>query len=197
MRRDKTDLPIPIVFATKNSHKVYEIQTLLQEYPVTIIQKDWKSYEIQSEDLEEIVTISIKNIMKNSSYPTFVEDTGLFIEMLNGFPGTYAAYINKTIGLRGILKLLEGEENRKAVFKSVIAFCKPDRNPLLFHGSVEGRISLKERGSNGFGFDPIFEPKGSSGKTFGEMDIHEKNKFSHRAFATRNFIVWLLESGLD
>jgi len=119
-----------------------------------------------------------------------VEDTGLFIDALNGFPGALAAYVHKSIGLQGILKLLEGVENRKAHFDAAVAYGAPPGRIWVFTGRVYGRISLKEAGSGGFGFDPLFVPEGFD-KTFAEMSLEEKSKISHRALAFRRLGVWI------
>jgi XTP/dITP diphosphohydrolase len=125
--------------------------------------------------------------------PIFVEDAGLFIDALNGFPGPYAAYVYKTIHNNGVLKLMEEEKNRKAVFQSVIAFCsKETPTPVSFFGESKGEITQTQRieaGKSGFGFDPIFKPEGSK-KTFAEMTITEKNVYSHRANAIHKFAKW-------
>jgi XTP/dITP diphosphohydrolase len=122
-----------------------------------------------------------------------VEDAGLFIDALSGFPGPYAAYAYKTIHNSGILRLMENVKNRQAKFQSVIAYfdetlCEPE----CFDGESIGEITLTERrqkGKSAFGFDPIFQPVGSS-KSFAEMTIEEKNGFSHRAMALRKFAEW-------
>jgi XTP/dITP diphosphohydrolase len=122
-----------------------------------------------------------------------VEDAGLFIEALKGFPGPYAAYAYQTIGNNGLLKLLENVENRKAVFRSAIAYCDSEAEaPVVFEGEAEGEITVDERigsGKSGFGFDPIFRPSGSE-KAFAEMTLEEKNGFSHRAKAVLKFAEW-------
>jgi XTP/dITP diphosphohydrolase len=123
-----------------------------------------------------------------------VEDAGLFLDALEGFPGPYAAYVYKTIHNSGILKLMENLNERHAKFQSVIAYydnqaiCEPE----CFDGESKGQITIterKEQGKSGFGFDPIFQPEGSS-KTFAEMTIAEKNSYSHRAKAIRKFAEW-------
>jgi XTP/dITP diphosphohydrolase len=183
---------LTLTFATSNPHKVQEVQLTLTRYSILIKQLDMKGPEIQAEALEDIVKYSVLWAVQKINTPIFVEDTGLFIEALNGFPGTMAAQVYRTIGTPGILKLLKGERNRVAQFKSVIAYCTPHNEPSYFKGEVLGRITLKERGSRGFGFDSIFEPEGSNGKTFGEMDTTEKNKYSHRARATIKFAQWVV-----
>jgi XTP/dITP diphosphohydrolase len=83
-------------------------------------------------------------------------------------------------------------DDRNACFNSVVAFCKPREKPMTFHGKVEGKIVQEEKGNVGFGFDPIFLPLRGDGKTFAEMEIQEKNRFSHRAEALRKFAEWYI-----
>lgn len=191
---NKKSQKIKVIFATGNLHKVREIHSIVKNYPITIKQINLKGYEIQAINLEDIAKNSVIWAIKQSRDATFVEDTGLYIEALKGFPGAYASYVNKTIGAKGILQLLKQVKNRRALFKSVIAFCVPYKKPICFNGVVYGKISLKERGFHGFGFDLIFEPKNCGSKTFGEMMIDEKNMYSHRAIASRKFFEWLLNN---
>ena len=185
-----------LIFATHNQHKVHEVQTFFKPYPVLIQQQAWKTYEIQSDDLQEIARLSVLDAVNTSQSPTFVEDTGFYIDALNGFPGPYASYVQKTIGNPGILKLMQDHLNRKAHFKSIIAFCTPKTCPICFEGTIQGTLALKEKGSKGFGFDPIFIPSNGESKTFGEMEISEKNPISHRGRALTHFVNWLLGSFL-
>jgi len=181
-----------IFFATNNINKFNEARRVLAEYKIAVGMLRVKTFEIQSESLEEIAKASAIEAFKKSNLPLITEDAGLFIEALNGFPGPYASYVYKTIGNKGILKLMRNIENRKAKFQSVIAYCtsKSD-SPLCFKGEVLGVITREERrGSSGFGFDPIFEPLNGGGKTFAEMSVEEKNRYSHRAEALRKFAEW-------
>ncbi len=119
----------------------------------------------------------------------FIEDSGLFVEALKGFPGVYSAYVFKTIGYSGILKLLAGVENRRAYFESVVGL-KLKGEVRIFRGRVDGVIAEKARGKGGFGYDPIFIPEGSE-KTFAEAP-EIKNRVSHRKRALeemRKFLV--------
>lgn len=181
-----------IFFATNNINKFNEARRVLAEYKIAVGMLRVKTFEIQSESLEEIAKTSAIDVFKKSNLPVITEDAGLFIEVLNGFPGPYAAYVYKAIGNKGILKLMENVENRKAKFQSVIAYCASEwESPLCFMGEVSGIITREERrGNEGFGFDPIFEPLSGGGKTFAEMTVEEKNKFSHRACALRKFAEW-------
>ncbi|MEM3823950.1 MAG: XTP/dITP diphosphatase [Candidatus Bathyarchaeia archaeon] len=181
-----------IFFATNNINKFNEARKVLAEYKIAVGMLRVKAFEIQSESLEEIAKTSAIEAFRKSNLPVITEDAGLFIEALNGFPGPYAAYVYRAIGNKGILKLMENVKNRRAKFQSVIAYCASERkSPLCFKGEVAGLITKEERrGNAGFGFDPIFEPLSGGGKTFAEMTVEEKNKYSHRANALRKFAEW-------
>ena len=194
---DNKDCRLPrgkvVFFATGNINKFNEARAILGAHGVAVGMLKLKGDEVQSENLQEIAEKSVQNAYCASHLPIFVEDAGLFIDALSGFPGPYAAYIYKTIHNSGVLKLMEGMGNRKAVFQSVIAFFG-DRvsEPVSFYGESKGVITQTERreqGKSGFGFDPIFQPEGSA-KTFAEMTIQEKNGYSHRANAIRKFAEW-------
>jgi XTP/dITP diphosphohydrolase len=184
-----------IFLATNNINKFNEARKVFAEYKIAVGMLRVKTLEVQSESLEKIAKASVLNAFENCYLPIIVEDAGLFIEALNGFPGPYAAYVYKTIGNKGILKLMSDIENRTAKFKSVIAYHSSElKSPVCFNGEVAGGITEKERkGDSGFGFDPIFEPADGGGKTFAEMTIAEKNKYSHRAEALRKFAAWYRE----
>jgi len=181
-----------LLFATGNPHKVEEVKLILRYYPIEIKRTDVKGREIQAETVEEIAEASALQTFKKIGKPIFAEDTGLFIEALNGFPGPFAAYVYRTIGIAGVLKLLKGVADRRAEFRGAVAFCAPEVKPICFLGTALGRISREERGIHGFGFDPIFEPDGGGDKTFAEMTIDEKNAYSHRACAVRKFMEWYI-----
>ncbi len=182
-----------VFFATANFHKFNEARCILSQYGITVAMLKIKGVEIQSENLIEIAQAAAENASRQFCLPIFVEDAGLFTETLNGFPGPYAAYVYKTIGNAGVLKLMENAANRRAKFKSAIAYCDQEHpEPTVFEGESDGKITLTERrekGKSGFGFDPIFQPNGS-GKSFAEMTMEEKNMFSHRADALRKFAEW-------
>jgi XTP/dITP diphosphohydrolase len=182
-----------VFFATGNINKFNEARSILGQHGVAVGMLRLKGDEVQSESLQEIAEKSVLNAYKSCRLPIFVEDAGLFIDALSGFPGPYAAYVYKTIHNDGVLRLMEKERNRKANFQSVIAFCDNENlKPLSFYGQAKGKITFSERreqGKSGFGFDPIFQPQGSK-KTFAEMTISEKNGYSHRANAIRKFAEW-------
>jgi XTP/dITP diphosphohydrolase len=193
-RKEKFPLKGRVVFfATGNIHKFNEARRVLAEYKIAVGMLRMKDTEIQSASLMEIAQASAREVFKRCGLPVIVEDAGLFIDELNGFPGPYAAYAYKTIGNKGLLKFMKSVENRKAWFQSAIAYCDSEAEaPVVFEGEAEGEITVDERsgsGKSGFGFDPIFQPDGSA-KTFAEMTPEEKNGFSHRAKAVRKFAEW-------
>jgi len=182
-----------VFFATGNINKFNEARSILSSYGFAVAMLRLKGNEIQNDNLKEIAQISAVNAFKRSRLPIFVEDAGLFIDALSGFPGPYAAYVYKTIHNSGILKLMENVVDRHAKFQSVIAYCDQSlREPKCFDGESSGEITtteLKPREKLVFGFDPIFQPVGST-KSFAEMTVEEKNGFSHRAMAIRKFAEW-------
>jgi XTP/dITP diphosphohydrolase len=183
-----------VFFATGNINKFNEARSILNQHGLAVGMLKLKGDEIQSESLKEIAQKSVKKAYHRCKLPIFVEDAGLFIDALNGFPGPYAAYVYHTVHNSGILKLMESNKNRHARFQSVIAFCdiQSSCEPICFEGESRGEIAMserKEQDKSGFGFDPIFQPEGSS-KTFAEMNIEEKNGYSHRAAAIRKFAQW-------
>ncbi len=186
-----------VFFATGNIHKFNEVRSILGQLGFAVGMLRLKGDEIQSESIREIAGKSVKNAYARCQLPIFVEDAGLFIGALDGFPGPYAAYVYHTIHNSGILKLLGNNADRHARFQSVIAYCDQQSpcQPEFFIGEVKGEITTsvrEEQGKSGFGFDPIFQPEGST-KTFAEMTIEEKNGYSHRAMAIRKFAEWYIK----
>ena len=178
-----------ITFGTSNVHKVKEATAVLKSYDFKVKQEYVDLFEIQDNNLETIAKTSLLQLPDKLNY--FVEDTGLFISSLNGFPGPYAAYVSKTIFNEGILILMNNISDRKAFFKSVIAFRDNLNKIHLFKGEIEGSISFKIRPGNLkpeeiFGYDPIFIPNNEMNPnqlTFSEMELTKKNIISHRAKA--------------
>ena len=181
-------------FVTSNVHKFLEACSVLFEYKIAAAKLRVEAVEIQDDSLENIAKYSVQDAVKNCGLPVFVEDAGLFVEDLGGFPGSYSKYVYNTVGVKGILKLMKKIENRNAYFMSVIAFGSPEKQPTCFVGKVKGTISLQELGTSGFGYDPIFMPSEGDGRTFAEMTTNEKNVYSHRAEALRKFAEWYCSS---
>ncbi|WP_456421801.1 XTP/dITP diphosphatase [Thermococcus sp.] len=180
-----------LAFITSNPGKVEEAREYFKPLGVEVYQLRIEYPEIQADTLEEVAEYGAKWLAEKIEGPFFLDDSGLFIDALRGFPGVYSAYVYKTLGYLGILKLLEGEMNRSAHFKSVIAYW--DGELHIFTGRVDGEITTEPRGKGGFGFDPVFKPRGFD-KTFAEMTTEEKNKISHRGRALRAFAQWLREN---
>ncbi len=169
-----------LYFVTCNKGKVKEFKQIL-EPKIQVHQLPIDYPELRSDSPEEIARLAAKQLADKLKKPIVVEDSGLFIKALNGFPGTSSAYIHKRIGLKGLLKLMEGIKNRQAMYMSAVAYCEPKKQPINFLGTEKGKIAKKPRGTNGFGHDPIFIPENSK-KTYGEMkDYKEIKKFRRRA----------------
>ena len=176
-----------IYFITSNKGKVWEAKQKFSNLNIDIIQKDLGYPEIQADSLEEVALFGANHVQKIFDKPFILEDAGLFIDSLKGFPGVYSAYVYYKIGLAGILKLLDSKKNRNATFRSVYAFGKSGRKPLLFIGECKGTISHEEKGTHGFGYDPIFIPQGES-MTFAQMQTNQKNLISHRGDSLNKLI---------
>ena len=187
-----------VSFATGNINKFKEARKVLDEFGISVEMLSVKSLEIQSDSLEEVARASVVDAFGRCRRPIFVEDAGLFVDGLNSFPGPYAAYVYRTLGNAGLLKLMENVEARGARFESVLAYLSKELTaPVCFGGSVAGKIAPSEgrkTGQAGFGFDPVFIPGGSH-KTFAEMSVEEKNQVSHRAKALRKFAEWYKRLG--
>lgn len=178
-------------FLTENPHKLEEARSILAPYDISIRRLKGSKIEIQSHRLESIARYAVEKAIRNHSGFVVVEDSGLFIDALEGFPGPFSSYAFSTIGLRGLLKLLGRQ--RGAFFQCSIAVGSREISPKIFTGTVRGRISDRISGRGGFGYDPVFIPENSN-KTFGENSKEFKNKYSHRAVAFRKFAEWFLPS---
>jgi len=177
-------------FATKNKGKFDEAARIALEFGIRLTHVKLDKYEVQSDDLQKIAAISAEQALREiGGSGILTEDAGFFIRNLGGFPGPYSSYAYETLGVNGILTLMEKISRREAYFACVVAYCCRDYT-RCFEGIVKGKVSLKARGRRGFGFDPIFIPNEGNGRTFGEMDIDQKNRFSHRALAFAKFCRW-------
>lgn len=185
-----------IVAATKNKHKIREIEAITKEFGMTIIPRDEAGVpdievEENGETFEENSYIKAYEIMKLCGKITIADDSGLVVDYLDGAPGVYSA---RFAGVDGddeannekVLRLMEGVpfEKRTARFVSVITMVFPDGSSIVARGEVEGHLLTEVVGSNGFGYDPMFVPLGYD-KSFGELDAETKNRISHRANALK------------
>ena len=187
-REDVTLRRTKIWMGTSNDHKYAEAKEILTEFGVVLDRLSIERVEIQSDDPELIAEYSLKVLEVN--LPILVEDAGLYIDKYFGFPGPYSSYALRTIDNEGILKLMEGEDERGAEYVSVVAY-RDGELTKTFKGKVRGMISTEMLGNNGFGYDPIFIPDEGDGRTFGQMTPSEKAKVSHRARAFRKLGEWL------
>lgn len=175
-------------FATTNAGKLHEAREYLADVVGEVTQFDYDYVEIQSDDLAEIAAHGARESFEAAGEPVIVDDSGLFIDALGGFPGPYSSYVDHTIGFERVSELARAEENRRARFRGVVAYCDGDRLET-FEGVVPGEI-VAPRGDGGFGYDPIFEHDGT---TFAEMDTERKNAISHRGRALAKLATWLAE----
>jgi XTP/dITP diphosphohydrolase len=182
-----------ILFATSNRGKLEEAKRVLEPLGFSVQSEDVKGIEIQADTTGQVAAYSSRAAASLRGKPVLVEDAGLFIESLGGFPGVYSAYALKTLGMKGIITLLGASRERRARFVSSVAYCEPGREPDVFDGWVDGYIADEPRGTNGFGFDPIFIPEGGM-LTFGELSLDAKTAISHRGNALRKFAGWYLSS---
>ena len=172
-----------IHFASSNRFKYSEARQILEPHGIRLRFLRVRLEEIQSDSLRAISAAKAKDAFARLKRPVLVEDDGLFVDSLGGFPGPYSSYAHDTIGNRGILRLTGSP--RTARFVSVITYCD-GRTPKSFEASLEGRISRGRRG-RGWGYDPIFVPRGSS-LTFAQRE--DKNRISHRYLALQKFARW-------
>lgn len=172
-----------VLFASSNKNKFLEAAKILSEFDISLGLYRCNLVEIQSDSLEDIALQKVDDAFSRCKKPVIIEDDGLYVDRLGGFPGPYSSYVFETIGNAGIIKLLD--EKRDASFQSVIAYCDSN-NKLSFHGRINGKISAKQAG-DGWGYDPIFIPEKES-KTFAQ--IKDKNKISHRYKALVKFANW-------
>ena len=174
-----------LYFASSNRHKFQEAKKILNSFGVNLGFHKLNLEEIQSDSLIEIASKKAIQAFEKLKKPVIVEDDGLFIDSLGGFPGPYSSYVFKTIGNNGILHLLN--RNRKAQFVSIISFCDA-HNLKSFQAKITGSISKTQKGI-GWGYDPLFIPNNSK-KTFAELT--NKNELSHRYKALQKFANWYL-----
>jgi XTP/dITP diphosphohydrolase len=186
-----------IYFVTGNTNKFNEVSRLFSKENIkySLKQKDIVTLEIQAKSIKDVASFKLNSVKGKVTGSFFIEDAGFFVDNpLNGFPGVYSSYVMKTIGIKGVLRLIEDFETTRAHFITVIAFYfKPFDKDFFFEGEVYGKISNTIRGSGGFGFDPIFLPNDMPYKTFAELTTEEKNEISHRGKAWSKFINFLKE----
>jgi XTP/dITP diphosphohydrolase len=186
-----------LVFASHNQNKVNEIKSLLPKTVDVLSLTDIGFLDEIAETgltLDENSQIKARTVFEKTGYFCFADDTGLEIEALNFEPGVFSARYagdqkNDSENIEKVLLNLQGITNRNARFRTVITLLI-GKDEYSFEGKVEGKIIMEKRGEFGFGYDPIFIPEDQS-RTFAEMSLEEKNKFSHRARAFQKMIEFL------
>lgn len=186
-----------LVFATNNENKLKEIREILSQNIEIISLKDINCFEDIPETeptIEENSILKAKYIKEKYGFDTFADDTGLEVSALNNAPGVHSAryagdHKNNEDNIQLLLKNLEGKTNRSAHFKTIMALCIGDEI-YSFEGRIEGEITTMKKGENGFGYDPVFQPKGYD-KTFAELSSEEKNAISHRKIALTKLVDFL------
>ena len=190
-----------LILASNNAHKVEEIKSILDDYKILTL-KDIGYYEDIIEDgttFEENALIKARTIAKYSGKAAIADDSGLSVALLDGRPGVYSARYSKEQSdeknIEKVLEELNGEKS-KAKFVSVIALVRPDGSEITFRGECHGEIIFEKRGSNGFGYDPIFYVS-SLEKTFAELTPEQKNSISHRKESLEKFSKYLKEEDYE
>jgi XTP/dITP diphosphohydrolase len=181
-----------IYLLTGNLGKLKEIKRWLDPLGIEVKLLKNEFVETQVDTLEEVVHFGVDHLVEKEGIdvPFIKDDSGLFIQSLNGFPGVYSSYIQRTIGNEGVMRLMEGKEDRRATFRTVIGLYLPGKGLSMFTGECHGTITEETRGKQGFGYDPIFIPLGEE-RTFAEMSVEEKNSISHRILAIRRLVEFI------
>ena len=192
-----------LIFATHNKNKLKEVRSLI---PNTIELLSLDDINLL-EEIEETATtiegnalLKAQTIYKQTGINCFADDSGLLVDALDGAPGVYSAryageHKNDNDNIEKLIKDLQGQNNRNAHFKTVMALII-DGKENLFAGKIEGQIISEKRGSNGFGYDPIFIPNGYT-ETFAEMSSDLKNVISHRAQAMKKLVEFITSTVFD
>ena len=186
-----------LIFATNNQHKVTEIRSVIgEQFSIITLKEAGIDIDIPEphDTLEANATEKSTTIHRLTHQNCFSEDTGLEVEALNGEPGVKSARYagdgrNFQENIDKLLQKLQGQPNRKARFRTVISLIMHNKE-YLFDGICEGYITEDQKGREGFGYDPVFVPKGAT-KSFAEMSMEEKNSFSHRQKAVTKLIGFL------
>jgi XTP/dITP diphosphohydrolase len=184
-----------LTYVTSNPGKAREARSYLDG----VERVDYDYPEIQSDSLVEIAAHGALDAHREVGRPVLVDDAGLFVDALGGFPGPYSAYVHETVGVERVWRLADPESDHRASFRAVLAYCdaatreRQSDGVHTFDGRVTGRL-VSPRGDGGFGYDPIFE---YDGQTFAEMEPEEKNAVSHRGRALEQFAEWYHRERLD
>ena len=181
-----------LVLVTQNQHKLTELKPLFERFNVSFETTSVEKFEIRADNVEAVAreaAITAYDVLKR---PVVLDDTGLFIDALNGFPGTYSGYVLKAIGNIGILRLMNNIDERTAKFVTAVGYTDGDAIQT-YVGVMHGDIARTPAGEEGFGYDPIFVPQGET-RTYAQLSLSEKVNISHRTKAFRKFLNWYTKS---
>jgi XTP/dITP diphosphohydrolase len=191
------------VLATANPHKAAELRAVLDVLGVTLLPRptDVAQVEETSDTLEGNASLKARALVEATGFAALADDTGLFVDVLEGRPGVRSArYAGEGASDADNVERLLSElvdvhlDERGARFVTVIVAAYPDGSSIVVRGELEGVIDHHPRGEHGFGYDPVFVPLGSGGRTLAQMTPQEKNAISHRSRAVRNLVAALSNS---
>ncbi len=161
-----------IVYVTGNQLKVDYLKSIINSNQFEVVAKKMDCPEIQSDSILEVAAFSAKWACNELKTDVLKNDSGLVIPALNGFPSAYSKYVEQTLGAEGILKLMEGKENREAYYLDAFAYCEVGKEPKVFVSKSHGYIATEKSGSFGNEYDTIFVPQGKT-KTMANMTYEE------------------------
>lgn len=164
-----------ITYVTGNWAKIASAKLILEPLGIKVNNVKMDTTEIQADTVEEVAIHSAKEASEKLKCTVLKNDTGLYVEALNGFPGPYTHYVDETLGEDGLLKLLEGKENRNACFIEAFAYCEYGKEPIVFKSITKGIISKEKSGKYGWSWDFIFIPEGKD-KTMANYPDEERFK---------------------
>lgn len=182
------------VLATANPHKTEEIRAVLEPLGFALLARPLEVPEVDEtgETLDENALLKARALVAATGTPAIADDTGLFVDALGGRPGVHSARYagdgaTYDANVTKLLHALEGVDAnaRTARFRTVIAVAYPDAKDVVVEGVLEGTIAIARHGDQGFGYDPVFVPDVTGGRTLAELSANEKNELSHRALALR------------
>ncbi len=165
-----------ITFVTGNWAKIKSAKQAIEPLGYVVDNIKMETPEIQADDVTDVAKYSAKWACEKLGKAVLKNDTGLFVNGLNGFPGVYTHYVDDTLGTKGLLKLMDGIEDRTAYFKETLAYCEPGKEPIAFEGITKGKIDIVESGEYGFTWDKVFIPEGEE-KTLGCFPDEERWNF--------------------
>ncbi len=162
-----------VILVTGNMKKLISARQFLEPYGIEVDNVKMDTTEIQSDSIEEIAAFSAKEASEKLKCTVLKNDTGFFVEALDGFPGPYTHDVMLKIGTDGLLKLMEGQTNRKAYYKEAFAYCEYGKEPIVFKSITKGTIAKEKSGEYGWSWDFIFIPEGYD-KTMGNYPDEER-----------------------